>query len=95
MNLQKCDKCNAQFKWTEIYRSLWLVYRPIRCNKCGTKHKIVFSSRILLSFLSVVPMVVFDLFVSKFTIFFTIMINIIFIVLLSLFLPFFVKYTSD
>lgn len=95
--MQRCDKCPSQFKWTEIYKSLWGLYgsRPIQCNKCGTKYKIVFSSGVLVSFLLVVPMVIFDLFVSKVPTFSTIMINIVFIVFISLFIPFLVRYIPD
>ena len=94
MNLQKCDNCNAQFKWSEIYNSLFVGYRPIQCSQCGTKHKIA-SSTLLVSFLLVFPWLIFNLFLSNFTVFFRIVIDIIIVVFISLILPFFVKYTSD
>lgn len=42
MNLQKCDVCNAQFKWGTIYKSLMIGYKSIQCNECGAKLKIIF-----------------------------------------------------
>ncbi|WP_082667733.1 TIGR04104 family putative zinc finger protein [Oceanobacillus picturae] len=54
--LQRCDKCNAPFSWTEILKSLWWNYRPIHCEKCGAEHKIKFSSRLTFVLLTILPM---------------------------------------
>lgn len=93
--MQKCDKCNMQLKWSEIYRSLWWIYRPIQCNNCGTKHQIMFSSRILAAFLFVFPWWFLDLFLSNLTILSIIMINILIVVFISFFIPFLMKYSSE
>ncbi|MGE8082036.1 TIGR04104 family putative zinc finger protein [Peribacillus loiseleuriae] len=98
MNLQKCDKCNTQFKWSKIYKSSFLAYR-LQCSQCGTKHKITFLSRIIISLLIGLPLWIFGittildgLSVSNFYIFSVV---IIYPVLISLSFPFLMKYRSD
>jgi len=58
--VQQCQKCNMPFIWNSIYRSfLGWVYSPIICDKCGTKHRITFSGRFVVTFLTVLPMLTF------------------------------------
>ncbi|MGE7768585.1 TIGR04104 family putative zinc finger protein [Peribacillus sp. NPDC096540] len=98
MNLQKCDKCNTQFKWGKISKSLFLAYRPIQCNQCGMKHRITFFSRIIISLLIVPPIWIFSFIISNqlsLSTSYTVSIMIIYSVLISLFFPFLVKYSFD
>jgi CXXC-20-CXXC protein len=99
MGLQNCEKCKSQFNRSKIFKSLWVVaYRPIQCSRCGTKHMITFSSRILISLLTIPPMMLFGYFLLNkwsLSISFTVLIMIIFGVLLSMVFPYLVKYSSD
>ncbi|OMC89020.1 TIGR04104 family putative zinc finger protein [Viridibacillus sp. FSL H7-0596] len=98
MRLQKCDKCNTQFKWSIIFKSLFLAHRPIQCNQCGTEHRIIFFSRVILSFLSVIPLWIFGFIIStqlSLSISYTFSIMIIYGVFLFLLLPYFAKYNSE
>ncbi|WP_083446210.1 TIGR04104 family putative zinc finger protein [Viridibacillus arvi] len=98
MSLQKCDKCNTQFKWSKIIKSLFLSYRPIQCNQCGTEHRIIFFSRIILSLLSVLPLWLFGFIISpqlSLSISYTFPIIILYVVFLFLLFPFFSKYKSE
>jgi len=66
--LQQCQNCNMSFSWNNIYRSFWgwWGYKPIICDKCGTKHPITISGRFVFSFLTVLPMLAFINFLSPF-----------------------------
>ena len=97
MNLPRCNNCGVQMKWGKINKSLWLGYKPVICEKCNTEHSIAFSSRILVSFLIVAPMVLFGHFLSNYfhlNIFITILFMILISIFFSLFLPFMVKYSE-
>lgn len=97
MSLPSCNKCGVQMKWRKIIKSLWLGYKPINCEKCNTEHKISFSSRGLVSFLTVAPMVSFGIISSNYfqlNIFATIIIMISISIFFSLFLPYMVKYNE-
>lgn len=95
--MQKCEKCNNQFSWSQIYKSLGL-YRPIQCKQCNTPHRITFASRIILSLLVVAPVWVFgfmkptQLSLSTSN---TVSIMILYFILISLCFPLIVKYNSD
>ncbi|MEL3973481.1 TIGR04104 family putative zinc finger protein [Rossellomorea oryzaecorticis] len=93
--MQKCNVCKSKFRWKEILFSIWSSYKPVVCRNCGKKHTISFSSKFFVSFLIVVPAVIFglvmapDMGLSK-PVTFGIIVMIAFII--SLLLPFFVKY---
>lgn len=99
MHIQKCDKCNTQFKWGTVYKSLMCGYKPILCNECGTNHKIIFTSRIKVSLLSIVPLIILGYLMLSFHFFspiiLLIIIMVVFAVLLTLLDPFVAKYNSD
>ncbi|MFJ8103476.1 TIGR04104 family putative zinc finger protein [Lysinibacillus sp. NPDC096212] len=100
MSLQKCDKCNTQFKWSKIIKSLFLAYSPIQCNQCGTEHRIIFFSRIILSLLSVLPLwllgfIILTQLSSSISYTFSIMILSGVFLFLFLLFPFFAKYKSE
>jgi CXXC-20-CXXC protein len=93
--LQKCNVCKEQFKWKELLFSIWRSYKPIECSHCGKRHAISFVSKFFVSFLIVIPAVVFGLLIapeqglSK-PVTFVIIVLMAFVI--SLFLPLLVKY---
>ncbi|MBW3110557.1 MULTISPECIES: TIGR04104 family putative zinc finger protein [Bacillaceae] len=93
--MQKCNICNNQFEWKDLLFSIWRSYRPIECSQCGKRHTINFVSKFIVSFLILVPAVVFGLLVapqqglSK-PVTFGLLVLMAFII--SLILPLFVKY---
>ena len=96
--MQKCDKCNAQFKWKPIYKSLCLAYKPIQCSQCGTRHRIATSSRVLVSLLTVPPLIIFGFYISSnfsLTSFYIAALMITLGVIISVFLPFLLRYDAD
>ncbi|WP_391121587.1 TIGR04104 family putative zinc finger protein [Psychrobacillus sp. L3] len=94
MNLKKCD---TQFSWSKIYKSLMIAYQPIVCSQCNTSHKIAFSSRIMVSIVIVLPLTIFlflipeQLYLSTFA---TVSSLVIYFALVSSLFPFLVKYNS-
>ncbi|WP_407703065.1 TIGR04104 family putative zinc finger protein [Virgibacillus tibetensis] len=91
--MQKCDKCNMQFRWREIYKSFAWTYKPIECQKCGAEHRITISGRFTFVFLTIVPMLIFTNFLSPFKNFLvTLIIGLTLLIIGSLLTPFFVKY---
>lgn len=69
--LQQCQKCDMHFSWNNIYRSFWgWGYKPIICDKCGTKHRITVSGRFVVTFLIVLPMLLFMNFLTPFKMFY-------------------------
>ncbi|WP_088102842.1 TIGR04104 family putative zinc finger protein [Halalkalibacter urbisdiaboli] len=98
MSLPRCNKCGVQMKWGKIFKSLWLGYKPVICEKCNTEHKIAFSSRGVVSFWIVTPMVFLGPFLSNYfnlNIFITILIMISISIFFSFFSPFMVKYNEN
>ncbi|MCA1053678.1 hypothetical protein LCM10_01670 [Rossellomorea aquimaris] len=93
--MQKCQMCKNAFGWKELLFSIWGSYKPIECKKCGKKHTINFASKYVVSLLIIFPSVFFGLVfapdwgLSK-PITFGLIVFIAF--LISLVLPFFVKY---
>lgn len=98
MKIQQCEHCHKQFTWKEIQASLWLAYRPIKCRECGTVHKILLSSRLVIALITVLPMMVIgvllqNVFVTP--IFYTLVLIALYGTLFSLIHPYVVKYTDD
>jgi CXXC-20-CXXC protein len=93
--LQNCNVCKRKFGWKELLISIWSSYKPVDCRECGKKHTISFTSKFLVSFLIIIPAVIFGLLIapdmglSKPVTFGIIVMMAFFI---SLILPFFVKY---
>jgi CXXC-20-CXXC protein len=93
--LQKCEVCKNTFSWKELMLSIWSSYKPVECKNCRKKHTISFASKFFVSFLIVVPAVIFGLLIAPDMgltkpVTFGIIVMIAFII--SLVLPFFVKY---
>ena len=95
--MQNCEACKSQFQWKDILFSIWKSYKPIECSQCGRKHTITFGSKYLVIFLIIIPSVIFGLIISpnlglSKPVTFGIIVVLAF--LISLILPFFVKYES-
>ena len=97
MGLQKCRECKNKIKWSQIYKSLSLSYRPIVCSHCGTKHKITFASRILTGLIISIPLLVVLLpfaINQSLTISITIIVGFIYGLSILIILPYLVKYVK-
>ncbi|MGM0851337.1 MAG: TIGR04104 family putative zinc finger protein [Bacillota bacterium] len=93
--MQKCNVCKNPFQWKELLFSIWRSYKPIECSQCGKKHTINFTSKFFVSFLIIVPAVVFGLLIAPeqgLSKPFTFGVIILLAIVISLFLPLFVKY---
>ncbi|WP_175989164.1 TIGR04104 family putative zinc finger protein [Bacillus sp. Marseille-Q1617] len=93
--MQNCEVCKSKFKWKELLFSIWSSYKPVECKNCGKKHTISFASKFFVSFLIIVPAVIFGLLIApdmglNKAVTFGIIVMIAFAI--SLLLPFFVKY---
>ncbi|WP_026674040.1 TIGR04104 family putative zinc finger protein [Alkalihalobacterium bogoriense] len=88
----KCTKCHQSLRWIDVFKANWF-YSAVECEKCGTKSKITNLSRLTVVVLTVVPLLVFGLFLSPFENVLVTMILAVFIALAgSLLTPYFVKY---
>lgn len=69
--LQKCEKCNASFSWSGLYKSfLGLAgYKSIECANCGAKHKITILGRFTFVALTILPMLIVSNLIMIFTTF--------------------------
>ncbi|KHE73238.1 TIGR04104 family putative zinc finger protein [Halobacillus sp. BBL2006] len=56
--MQECEICGTPFKWGEFFRANWF-YSVISCRKCGKAYHITFSSRFIMTVLTIVPMMIF------------------------------------
>ena len=95
MGLQKCGECKKKMKWSQIYKSLFLGYRPIKCSHCGTEFRTNFASRVLISLLISLPLLFILVPYAKnqsFTIPFTVTVGLVYGLLISLIFPYLVKY---
>ncbi|MCA1057660.1 hypothetical protein LCL96_01855 [Rossellomorea aquimaris] len=91
--MQKCDKCNTQFSWSEIFKSYIWIYTPIECRNCGTVHKITLLGRLTFVSYTIVPALVFFHFISPFENFaLNFGIQLIILLVGSLFTPYVVRY---
>ncbi|ASF40634.1 hypothetical protein CEH05_16320 [Halobacillus halophilus] len=90
--MTRCDGCDTEFKWSEILKRN-LHYGFIACRKCGGAHKIDFPSRLKVTLVSVVPFLVFGLFLTPFdNTFFTIVTGLFIFVIGMLISPFVANY---
>lgn len=57
ITVQKCQKCENQFTWKSMEKSLFWGYKPITCSRCDSTHYASFWTRIVLSgLITMVPM---------------------------------------
>lgn len=90
--MQRCAECNQAFKWNQLYKSLWLAFKPVRCRNCGTVHKVASASRLLVALLLLVPVIYISIFMQNLGLVEVILPIAAVIVLVSLGLPFLLKY---
>ncbi|WP_370640537.1 TIGR04104 family putative zinc finger protein [Salipaludibacillus sp. CUR1] len=92
----KCPHCNAaSFKWSEILKANWM-FSTLQCNNCGKKSKITFFSRLIVVALTIVPFLIFGLFLSPFdNVLGTIFVAILIAFTGSLLTPYIVKYKTE
>ncbi|MBA9029421.1 TIGR04104 family putative zinc finger protein [Peribacillus huizhouensis] len=91
--MKKCENCNSQFSWSKIFKSFWWTYKPIKCDNCGTKHKITIFGRFTFGALTTLPILIFTNFLSPFNnVFMTIGIGILILIVGCLFTPYVVQY---
>lgn len=94
--MQKCEKCNAHFSWSEIYKSCWQNYKPIKCNECDTTHKTTVQGRLIFVFFTILPMLIFGYFLSPFSnLLVTLGIAFFICIIGSLLAPFLVTYKKS
>jgi len=94
--LQRCENCNSQFSWSQIYKSWWWVYRPIKCEHCCVKHKITIVGRFTFVALTILLMLVFMFFLTPFNhVWVTFGIGILIFMIGSLLTPFVLRYEKE
>ncbi|MGB5945848.1 TIGR04104 family putative zinc finger protein [Paenisporosarcina sp.] len=94
MGLQTCDNCGNQFKWSQIYKSFMIFYKPIRCSECDTKHHVSFSSRIIASLLTFLPLGIYGTTTIYQSISYSFLIALLLVSLGLIISPFFMRYRS-
>lgn len=99
MGIQKCDECNSQFKWSQIFSSLLVGgIKAVHCRKCGTKHEMAFASTMLFLMLMILTFTMPSIVAYKKEIYepvSTFLITIIILLSLSLYLPYILRYVSS
>ncbi|MBA2176158.1 hypothetical protein H0266_14775 [Halobacillus locisalis] len=63
--MTSCECCHTQFRWGEILKANFL-HGFSKCRNCSCAHKIDFPSKLKVTLLSVVPFLVFGLFLTPF-----------------------------
>lgn len=63
--MQRCAKCHQKFKWSQLFQSLWLAFRHVKCRNCGTLHKVANASRLLATLLLLVPVIYISVFMQN------------------------------
>ena len=93
MGIQKCGECKKKFKWSQIFKSFLFSYRPIICSHCGTEHKITGTSRTLAALsISIYLIIVPFARERELSIFFVILGMLLYFALLTVILPYFMRY---
>jgi CXXC-20-CXXC protein len=95
--MQHCNNCNSTFKWKKIHRYLWgNQFKPIQCHNCGKEHYITITGRLTNSMLTILPMVIFSLFLTPFhNMFLTLGIGFSLFLIGSLLTPFLVTFKVE
>ena len=55
--MKKCANCNHPFSKGKLLLSVWLVYKDLRCSKCGAKYEHATYNKLLVGLLTVVALV--------------------------------------
>ncbi|WP_445383016.1 TIGR04104 family putative zinc finger protein [Robiginitalea sp. IMCC43444] len=56
--MKKCASCNNQFSIKQLLRSAWLGYEKINCQHCEAIYEHSFFNRVLVSLISIMPIVI-------------------------------------
>ncbi|WP_042148299.1 TIGR04104 family putative zinc finger protein [Paucisalibacillus sp. EB02] len=97
MKTPKCNSCNHHLEWKKIYTSLWFPQKSTQCSKCKSNHEIttpLFISILTIMLAGQLALVIKN-FLSLSSIFMGVVVLItsifVLILLISLFIPYFVK----
>lgn len=90
--MEKCKSCSHPFTWKELYKSFIFGYKPIECSNCGSVNIINIPSRLLLGFLTIMPMLVYGLYFSIYHSITYLAVALIISFFISLSFPFIAKY---
>lgn len=87
-----CETCNAKFSYFKVLKSFWLGYQDIKCDHCDSTYEHKLSNRVLGGLLVMISIFIsFMVFEDK-----PVLVPIIGFILmsmvLSLFLPFIMKF---
>ena len=47
MPMQHCQNCDRKFTFGELFKSLWLGYKPLQCPNCKTTYEHTSKNRVL------------------------------------------------
>ena len=98
--MQKCNNCNNDFRYVDILKSIWLGRdNPVVCRKCNAEYYSKLSSRLIISFIIFLPLIIINarniIYMNdsgKDLMRFPIYAYIIWVIIIGLLLPFFVRY---
>lgn len=93
--MQKCTECKQSFKWSQLFQSLWLAFRPVTCRNCGTVHNVASTSRLLATLLLLVPMIYIFIFMQNLGLAEILLPIATVIAIVSVILPFILKYDKQ
>lgn len=83
------------FKWSQLFQSLWIAFRPITCRNCGTVHNVASGSRLLATLLLLVPVIYIFIFMQNLELAEILLPIAAVIAVVSVILPFILKYDKQ
>lgn len=83
------------FKWSQLFQSLWIAFRPITCRNCGTVHNVASASRLLATLLLLVPVIYIFIFMQNLELAEILLPIAAVIAVVSVILPFILKYDKQ
>jgi CXXC-20-CXXC protein len=92
-----CIKCGNKFSWLQVQKNIWEFkgfFKGVNCNKCGSKYQVSYASGALASLLITLPFLIFGLFISTYSFLITAMIQLLIVLIITLFVPFLIRYDS-
>ncbi|MCD8511304.1 MAG: hypothetical protein LRY73_16520 [Bacillus sp. (in: Bacteria)] len=96
MKLPTCRKCGSKVQWQKIYTSVWMGYKPIKCDECGEVNEISSYTMGKVSLLVFVPLLLLGMFMTNET---TIIVSILTVLiafsLVSTIVPYIVKFKEN
>lgn len=92
-----CIKCGNKFRWLQVQKNIWGLkgfFKGVNCNKCGSKYQVSYASYALASLLITLPFLIFGLFISTYSFLITAMIQLLIVLVITLFVPLLIRYDS-